>query len=117
MNQLDTKKKMICFPVIFTAGFIPLVMHLHTYNTGYAIFDWAGESHITRNDFFLYWKMILIIAAGIIMAAVLLYNTLLKKEKLRFERSFYLLFFYALSVFFQRFSLQTNPGFSPEPTT
>jgi hypothetical protein len=99
MNQLDTKKKMICFPVIFTAGFIPLVMHLHTYNTGYSIFDWAGEGHITRNDFFLYWKMILIIAAGIIMAAVLLYNTLLKKEKLRFERSFYLLFFYALFCF------------------
>lgn len=94
-----TKKSNICLiPLILMMGFVPLIVHMYIYKTGLSQFLWYPDEAEIRTDMFFAWKMYAIIALGIVMVGVLLFRTFQKKEKLSFENSFYLLFFYALFV-------------------
>lgn len=85
----------LLLPVILMMGFIPTIVHTYTYNTGLSQFDWFPNSSESRTDVFFAWKMITIIVVGVVLLGIFLYRYFKKKETLRFENAFYLLFFYA----------------------
>lgn len=88
----------LLIPVILMMGVIPLIVHAYQYDANLSQFDWFPYGADSKVDFFLGWKMIAIIIVGIVMAGILLYRYSKNKEKLRFENSFYCLFFYGLFV-------------------
>lgn len=92
------KSKKILIPIIIVIGFIPILTHEFVYKNNLATFDWFPANYDKSTDFFLGWKMIALIIMGIIMVAALLYQYLIKKQSLRFENSFYLIFFYLMFV-------------------
>lgn len=94
-NQTSNK---ILIPIILMIGFIPLIVHMHQYNANLSQFDWFPSGADEQVDFFFAWKMIAIIIVGIVIAGILLYRGLKKKEQFRFENSFYFLMFYGLFV-------------------
>ncbi len=71
-------------PIIFTIAILPLIVKIHAYNTGFAIFDWFSKDDAFF-DFFLYYKQALLIITAVIMVVLLLYYKLVKREKLRFS--------------------------------
>lgn len=94
-----TKKSNICLiPLILMMGFVPLIVHMYIYKTGLSQFLWYPDEAEIRTDMFFAWKMYAIIALGIVMIGVLTYRYFRKKDKMSFENSFYLLFFYAMFV-------------------
>ena len=88
----------LLLPIILMIGFVPLIVHTFTYNTGLSQFDWYPDSAGTTVDVFFAWKMIAAIVLGVVMLGIILFRYYSKKEKLQFENAFYLLFFYALFV-------------------
>lgn len=100
-KQIQNKSKAsnkALIPIILLMGFIPLIVHMYQYNANLSQFDWFPSESDGQVDFFFGWKMIAIIIVGIVMVGVLLYRYFKKKEKMRFETSFYFLFFYGLFV-------------------
>ena len=95
-NLKKTNKLMI--PVILMMGFVPLLVHMYSYNSNLSQFDWFPANSDTQTDFFFAWKMIAIVIIGVVMAAILLYRHYVKKETLQFENSFYFLMVYGLFV-------------------
>ena len=95
-NLKKTNKLMI--PVILMMGFVPLLVHMYSYNSNLSQFDWFPANSDTQTDFFFAWKMIAIVIIGVLMAAILLYRHYVKKETLQFENSFYFLLVYGLFV-------------------
>ena len=95
-NLKKTNKLMI--PVILMMGFVPLLVHMYSYNSNLSQFDWFPANSDTQTDFFFAWKMIVIVIIGVLMAAILLYRHYVKKETLQFENSFYFLLVYGLFV-------------------
>lgn len=95
-NLKKTNKLMI--PVILMMGFVPLLVHMYSYNSNLSQFDWFPANSDTQTDFFFAWKMIAIVIIGVVMAAILLYRHYVKKETLQFENSFYFLMIYGLFV-------------------
>ena len=85
-------------PVILMMGFVPLLVHMYSYNSNLSQFEWFPANSDTQTDFFFAWKMIAIIIIGVVMAAILLYRHYVKKETLQFENSFYFLMVYGLFV-------------------
>ena len=85
-------------PVILMMGFVPLLVHMYSYNSNLSQFDWFPANSDTQTDFFFAWKMIAIVIIGVVMAAILLYRHYVKKETLQFENSFYFLMVYGLFV-------------------
>lgn len=96
--QNSKKSNKLLIPIILMIGFVPLIVHMYTYNTGLSQFTWYPDSSETSTDMFFAWKMIAIITLGVVMLGVMLYRYIKKKEQFTFENSFYLLFFYALFV-------------------
>ena len=95
----NTKKNFgFIIPIILLSGFVPLLVYLYKYDTNLSQFDWFPNSSESQIDFFFGWKKIAIIILGITMLAILLFQYIKRKVKLRFETSFYVLFFYTLFV-------------------
>lgn len=67
-------------PVILMMGFVPLLVHMYSYNSNLSQFDWFPANSDTQTDFFFAWKMIAIVIIGVLMAAILLYRHYVKKE-------------------------------------
>lgn len=88
----------LLIPIILLMGFVPLIVHMYEYNTKLSQFDWFPNNSESQSDFFFAWKMIAIIILGLVMIAIMAYRYFKKKEKLRFENSFYMLGFYAMFV-------------------
>lgn len=86
------------FPIIFALGFIPLIVHMFTYSTGLADFDWFPAGSDSQIDFFLAWKAIAIIATGVLMIIIMIYQKVRSRSIFLFENAFYLLFLYLLFV-------------------
>lgn len=94
----QTSKPTSCrllLPVILMMGFVPAIVHTYNYKTGLSQFDWFPNASESRTDVFFAWKMVAIIVVGIVMLGIFLFRYFKKKETLRFESAFYLLFFYA----------------------
>ena len=85
-------------PVILMMGFVPLLVHMYSYNSNLSQFEWFPANSDTQTDFFFAWKMIAIVIIGVVMVAILLYRHYVKKETLQFENSFYFLLVYGLFV-------------------
>lgn len=98
MSKTNLKKQpsnKLLIPVILMMGFIPAIVHTYTYNTGLSQFDWFPNASESNTDVFFAWKMIAIIVTGAVMLGIFLFRYYKKKETLRFENAFYLMFFYA----------------------
>ena len=77
-------------------GFVPLIVHMFSYNANLSQFDWFPAESDSQIDFFFGWKMVAIIVIGVIMAIILVGQYLKDNESLKFENSFYFLIVYAL---------------------
>lgn len=100
-KQVYYKKKIsnwVLLPIMLMIGFIPVIVHMYQYNSNLSQFDWFPVGLDSQTDFFFGWKMIAIILVGVVMVGALLYRYFKKKEEMRFEISFYFLFFYGLFV-------------------
>lgn len=90
---------LLFWPIIFALGFIPMIVHMHTYNCNLAQFDWFPDGSETQSDFFLYFKMVAIIIVGIVMAGMLLYKYGTNKRNFKWNYAWYCLFAYAVLAF------------------
>lgn len=90
-------KRTKLIPSILAMGFIPLIVHIHEYDNGLSQFIWYPEDSFT-SDFFLFWKMVAIIIVGVIMLGILFHQRYIKREQLKFEKSFYFAFIYIVFV-------------------
>lgn len=95
-SQKKSSNKLL-IPIILMIGFIPLIVHTYTYNSGLSQFDWFPDASETLMDVFFGWKMIAIIIVGAVMLGILLFHVY-KEKTFQFENAFYLLFSYALFV-------------------
>lgn len=95
-NKQASNKGLI--PIILMIGFVPIIVHMYQYNSNLSQFDWFPNGADDQIDFFFGWKMIAIIIIGIVIAGILLYRGIKKKEQFRFDNSFYFLMFYGLFV-------------------
>lgn len=100
MRKLEQHKNhnIILLPIILLISYVPLIVHQYQYSTNLSQFEWFPNGSENKNDFFLAWKMIAITIIGIVMLCILIYKLGRKHEKLRFENSFYFLYFYAIFV-------------------
>jgi len=87
----------ILIPIILMIGYIPLIVHTYTYNSGLSQFDWFPDASETLMDVFFGWKMIAVIIVGVAMLGILLFH-FYKEKTFRFDNAFYFLFAYALFV-------------------
>ena len=106
------KKNKLMIPIILMMGFVPLLVHMYSYNANLSQFDWFPANSDTQTDFFFAWKMIGIIAIAVVMVGILVYKYYVKNEKLKFENSFYLLFVYLWQC--RRYFLTINIGWYVE---
>lgn len=97
-NNRNIKMNQFLIPIIFVMGLVPLIVHLYWFDTGYSEFDWFPNFAETQADFYLAWKMIAIIAVGVIMTCVLFIQYLKNKKSLRFDPAFYSLIIYGVLV-------------------
>lgn len=101
MSKTKRKKESnkILIPIILAMGFIPLIVHTYTYQTGYSQFEWFSEAADAQVDCFLICKAIAIVIVGALMLAILCRKYFAgKKKQFAFETSFYCLLAYAALV-------------------
>lgn len=102
MNKNEYRKEkrtqLILLPIILMIGFVPLIVHMYSYNSGLSQFDWFPDNADAQVDFFFAWKMIAIIILAVIMICILLYQYGKKEKELKFENSLYCFMIYALFV-------------------
>ena len=95
----EKKNKSINISQVLAAlaiGFVPMLVHMHVYDSHLGSFDWFPNEGATQVDFFLYYKMIAIIIIAVIMMIVLIVQY--KKKKLMWSNAWYLLAGYAVMV-------------------
>lgn len=101
MNKKNIQKRQVelwkLIPIGLSIGFVPLIVHLFSYNTGLSVYDWFPNGSEMNNDFFMAWKSIAMIGIGIIMLVIMGYQKV-KRESFRFENPYYLILFYLLFV-------------------
>ena len=95
----NKKREIYLLPMILVLGFIPLIVHMYTYNCGLSQFDWFPDASEIQSDFFLYYKMLAIIVVGIVMICMLVYTNGMKKMSLKWNNVWYFLFAYAFLAF------------------
>lgn len=98
MNK--TQRRLFLIPIVIALGFIPMLVHSHTYSTGLSVFDWFPDASELQMDFFLWYKMVAIIIVSIVMVLLLLYRYANKKKEFRWDYGWYCLLGYAVLAFF-----------------
>lgn len=102
------------FPIIFTLGFIPLIVHMYQYDAGWENLAWFPNISNAQIDFFLGWKSIAIVLISIVMLGILFYHGKHNKYKFRIEPSFLFLLVYGLfavmSAIFSSYKPQVFTG-------
>ena len=92
--------KRYLIPSILAIGFIPLIMHEHTYRTHLENEDWFAVGNYTATDFFLFWKQWAVIILALVCLLLLLIRAKYYKEKLPWEKKAFIpLGIYCLFVF------------------
>ena len=92
----EKKRVLELLPIILALGFIPLLVHMHTYDCKLTQFEWFPDGSESQSDFFLYFKMVTIIIVGIIMAGILLYKYGTDKRNFKWNYAWYCLIAYAV---------------------
>lgn len=92
--------KRYLIPSIIAMGFVPLIMHEHTYRTHLENEDWFAIGNYTATDFFLFWKQWAVIILALVCLLLLLIRAKYYKEKLPWEKKAFIpLGIYCLFVF------------------
>ena len=92
--------KRYLIPSIIAIGFIPLIMHEHTYNTHLENEEWFAVGNYTATDFFLFWKQWAVIVVAFVCLLLLLIRAKYYKEKLPWEKKAFIpLIIYCVFVF------------------
>ncbi len=103
----EKKRVFELLPIILALGFIPLLVHMHTYDCKLSQFDWFPNGQEYQSDFFLYFKMVAIIIVGIVMVVMLLYKYSTDKRNFKWNNVWYSLIAYAflalLSALFSQY--------------
>lgn len=92
----EKKRILELLPIVLALGFIPLLVHMHTYDCKLSQFDWFPNGSETQSDFFLYFKMVAIIIVGIVMVGMLLYKYSTDKRSFKWNNAWFCLIAYAL---------------------
>ncbi len=71
-------------PLIFVIGYLPLLLHVHFYDTGLPAYDWGPLEEPEEADLFLWVKMAAMIVAGLVMLILLIIRAV--RKELRFDR-------------------------------
>ena len=102
-NQVVEKpilNKRYLIPSILAMGFVPLIMHEHTYRTHLENEEWFAVGNYTATDFFLFWKQWSIIIIALVCLLLLLIRAKYYKEKLPWEKKAFIpLIVYCIFVF------------------
>lgn len=98
MSSIQKSSNKFLIPITLVMGYVPLIVHMYRYNTGYSRFEWFPDSDEAQVDFFWAWKMITLTLAGIVMLGILLYQYRKNEKCLRFENSLYVLSGYGMFV-------------------
>lgn len=96
-SKTQTKKtnKLLLVPLGLLLSVVPLLVHMHVYNTNLSQFAWYS-SEDKAVDFFLYYKAIAIIAIAVVMCVILAYRYWTDKRSFRFIYEFIPLLVYAV---------------------
>lgn len=94
----EKHNSLLLWPIIFALGFIPMIVHMYTYNCNLAQFDWFPDGSETQTDFFLYYKMVAIVITAGVMVCVLLYKLYAKKKDLKWNHIWFVFMTYAILV-------------------
>jgi len=102
MKSRSENRLINLIPLSFALGYIPLVVYIHEYDSGFEAFDWfpASEDGIMY-DFFLYHKSVLIVLTAAVMLALAGYDLIKKRADIKTlfkNRVLYLPVFYLLFV-------------------
>lgn len=98
-NKVNIKS---LIPIIICWGFIPLIVRMKPYITGFSKFDWFGDEANGQVDFFLIYKSYAIILISIIMLLIVAnkwYRSSHAHKKMKFEPAFYCLIIYFAFAF------------------
>lgn len=112
-RKFKEDNKLLILPIL-VLGFIPLITHVFYYDSGLSQFDWFPNNADQMSDYFLAWKMIAIILAGVVMTITLVVKYYHKTNQIKLENSYYALFIYvvfvAMSALFSNYKYWVNRG-------
>lgn len=93
-----------------------MIVHMHSYSTSYVQYPWYPDTAQFQADFFLYYKMVMIIIAGIVMLGILAYNFCHGKGNFQMvEREWICMGIYVFCVIFSAlFSVDKTASFKGE---
>lgn len=94
----EKKNTLLLWPIIFALGFIPMIVHMYTYDCMLQQFEWFPDWSSSQTDFFLYYKMIAIIITAAVMLCVLLFKLYAKKSDLKWNYIWFAFMVYAILV-------------------
>lgn len=87
-------------PSILAMGFVPLIMHEHTYRTHLENEDWFAVGNYTATDFFLFWKQWAVIILALVCLLLLLIRAKYYYEELPWDKKAFIpLGIYCVFVF------------------
>lgn len=110
-NPNFTNSKYVLIPSILMMGFVPLIMHTYTENTGFEVFDWWANESAYQTDFSLFYKSVAIIIIAITMAFILFYRKFNYDEELPWKKQMWFLAVYGIFVFLSGV-FSKYPGFA-----
>lgn len=79
-------------------GFVPLIVHMHTYDCKLTQFDWFPNGAEMQSDFFLYYKKVAITVLAIVMVALLAWRYLADKRAVQWNNIFFCILGYGILV-------------------
>lgn len=92
--------KRYLIPSILAMGFVPLIMHEHTYRTHLENEDWFAVGNYTATDFFLFWKQWAVIILALVCLLLLLIRAKYYYEELPWDKKAFIpLGIYCVFVF------------------
>ena len=94
----EKKNTLLLWPIIFALGFIPMIVHMYSYDCMLQQFEWFPDWSSSQTDFFLYYKMVAIIITAAVMLCVLLYKLFAKKSDLKWNYIWFAFMVYAILV-------------------
>lgn len=86
---------LLLFPLFLIVTVLPLIVSMHSYNTGLSQFDWYPE-HDLANDFFLYYKQWFFVFISSLCVLVLIIRSMVHKTEIKFHKIFIPLALYAI---------------------
>lgn len=103
---------LVLLPLVMFLAVIPLIVFVHSYDTGLNQYDWY-TSATQGTDVFLYYKMIWIIVTSVYSIFVMLYLSFVKEEKFLWTKKMWLMAAYVLISFISAFtSINSHYSFS-----